>query len=212
MISRYLRVSVAAFSAAFGLVLLLGPGGAVADTNPVVSSVSPNTGSDSGGDTVTLHGSGYYCNTGGPVVQGSMNPYNGHDEPPPHDYLNVFFGNASANILSTPSDSEMTVQTPAGEGTVDVTVTCVAGNTLSSQPNPGDHYTYISSLAGGSGGSGTSLGSNAADTSSAPSDLAQTGGGPLARAQGSAPPPWPALAVFALPAAGWFARRRLGRR
>jgi large repetitive protein len=206
------RLSLAALGGLFS-VLLLGPAPVSAVDNPTVSSVSPRQGSSDGGDTVTLNGSGFYCGTGGPVVQGSDNPYNGHDEPPPHDYLNVFFGGNAANIIDTPSDSLMHVQTPAGSGTVDVTVTCGAGTTVSSAPSSGDKYTYVSSIDGSSLGNPSSgSGADAGSSSSLPSQLAQTGGGPAARAQGAAGAPWALLALLLVVPAGWLARRRFGSR
>jgi large repetitive protein len=205
------RLSLAAVGGLFS-VLLLGPAPVSAVDNPTVSSVSPRQGSGDGGDTVTLNGSGFYCGTGGPVVQGSDNPYNGHDEPPPHDYLNVFFGGNAANIIDTPSDNLMHVQTPAGSGTVDVTVTCGAGTAVSSSPSAGDKYTYVSSFGGSSLGKTSGSGADAGSSSSLPTQLAQTGGGPLARAQGSASAAWALLAVLLLAPVGWIARRRFGRR
>ena len=211
MFAAYRRVCLGAFGALFGL-LLLGsvPVGAV--DNPTVKSVTPNHGSDSGGESVTLLGSGFYCGTGGPVVPGSDNPYNGANEPPPHDYLNVYFGNNAAVITSTPSDGKMTVTSPSGEGTVDVTVTCVTGTTVSSAPNAGDRYTYENSIGGGGADTAPAgAGSDAASSSSLPSSLAQTGGGPAARVQATLNPAWAALGLLLLPAL-WFTRRRFGRR
>lgn len=206
------RAGLAAVAALLSVFVMV-PAQVSAVDSPVVSSVSPNRGSDSGGETVTLKGSGFYCGTGGPVVSGDNNPVNGHAEPPPHDYLNVYFGNAAANILSTPSDGEMTVTTPAGEGTVDVTVTCVAGNTVSSAPNAGDRFSYVSSLGGGGSlGQPKSGSSDAASSSSLPSSLAQTGGGPAARFQAASLPLAPALVALLILAAGWLLGRRLGRR
>ena len=197
-----------------GLGLSLGAGlwtaaPAMAGSSPVVSKVSPTIGDDSGGETITILGSGFYCGTGGPMVQ---NPKSGNWDPPPQDYLNVYFGNSSASITDVSSDGKMTVVDPAGEGTVDVTVTCVAGNSVSSQPNPGDRFHYINSLSpassggGGGGGGGGDVQANAA---SGPTSLAQTGGGMPSSPLGY----WLAglLAVMALPvlATSWSSLRRL---
>jgi hypothetical protein len=71
---------------------------------PVVSAVAPAEGSDLGGDTVVLTGSGF---TGA---------------------LTVFFGSAPAASFTVDSDTQVTAVSPAGsDGSVDVTVTTSAG-------------------------------------------------------------------------------------
>ncbi len=83
---------------------------------PIVSGLSPTSGSATGGDSVTITGSGFASATG------------------------VSFGTAPAAIVDVGSDSQMTVTSPAGSGTVDVTVASSAGT---STTNPADQFTYF---------------------------------------------------------------------
>ena len=84
---------------------------------PVVTGVSPASGSVTGGNRVTVAGSGFTGATG------------------------VSFGPAAASGLSVTSDTELTVTSPPAQaaGTVDVTVTTPAGPSTSS---PAGQFTY----------------------------------------------------------------------
>jgi hypothetical protein len=82
---------------------------------PVVATVSPNSGPTAGGTTVSLTGSGF---TGATAVR---------------------FGTALGTNLSVGSDSQLTVKSPAGFGTVDVTVSTA---TATSPTTPGDQFWY----------------------------------------------------------------------
>jgi hypothetical protein len=79
-----------------------------------VTAVSPASGSAAGGDSVTITGSGFTNAT------------------------EVAFGGASAQITNE-SDTEITVTSPPGSGTVDVTVMTPAGT---SAPSPADQFSY----------------------------------------------------------------------
>ena len=70
---------------------------------PSVASVSPNVGAEDGGTTVTITGDGLEGTTG------------------------VLFGDTPGAIVGTPTDTEVIVTTPAGVGTVDVTVEIPGG-------------------------------------------------------------------------------------
>ena len=87
-----------------------------ADASPTVTSVSPNTGSAVGGDTVTIIGTGF------------TNAYD------------VSFGGVSASFTVN-SDSSITATTPAAsaDGVVDVTVTNFGGTSATSTA---DQFTY----------------------------------------------------------------------
>jgi DNA-binding beta-propeller fold protein YncE len=82
---------------------------------PAVSGVSPATGPYTGGTTVTIAGSGF--------VEGAA----------------VEFGATSATSVTVNSASSMTAVSPAGSGTVNVTVSTYAGT---SAANAGDGFTY----------------------------------------------------------------------
>ena len=93
---------------------------ASAATVPVVTSVSPDTGVDTGGTSVTITGSGF---TGATAVM---------------------FG-SSAETYTVDSDTEITATTnSAGNGTVDVTVTTPDGT---SAITPSDQFTFVSAPA-----------------------------------------------------------------
>ncbi|WP_432037613.1 beta strand repeat-containing protein [Streptomyces cucumeris] len=81
---------------------------------PVLSSVSPTQGPATGGNTVTLTGSGF---TGATAV---------------------LFGSTAANSFTVVSPTQITVTAPPGSGTVQVTVTTPGGT------SNGVSYTYIS--------------------------------------------------------------------
>jgi hypothetical protein len=82
---------------------------------PVVASVSPNEGDAAGGTPVTITGTGF--------ANASA----------------VFFGSTAAAFTSQ-SDTSIQATSPPGAGTVDVTVTNVAGTSATS---PSDQFTYI---------------------------------------------------------------------
>ncbi len=82
---------------------------------PAVTGISPTNGPATGGDTVTVTGSGF---TG---------------------FTEVLFGTQSSTLLQSESDTELGAQTPPGEGTVDVQVVTPAGTSAAS---PASQYTY----------------------------------------------------------------------
>ena len=83
---------------------------------PTVTGVSPQTGSPSGGTTVTISGSGF---TNASAVS---------------------FGGAAATGFTVDSGTQITATAPAGTGTVDVTVTTPAGTSATSGA---DQFTYV---------------------------------------------------------------------
>jgi hypothetical protein len=88
-----------------------------ADPAPTVTSVSPNTGTAAGGDTVTITGSGF-------TTAGS-----------------VSFGGVPAASFTVNSDGSITAVTPAGAaGTVDVTVSAAGGTSATATA---DQFTYV---------------------------------------------------------------------
>jgi hypothetical protein len=83
---------------------------------PVVSSISPTSGDQGGGTSVTISGTGFSGATG------------------------VRFGPNSASSVSVDSDTQITAVSPAGEvGTVDITVTTPAGTSVTGAD---DQFTY----------------------------------------------------------------------
>ncbi|MGK8508114.1 beta strand repeat-containing protein [Nocardia asiatica] len=80
---------------------------------PALTSVAPNTGPRTGGNTITLQGTGFTGTT------------------------SVRFGNTPAPSFTVVSDTQITTTAPAGTGTTDITVTTTGGT---SNPLP---YTYI---------------------------------------------------------------------
>jgi len=82
---------------------------------PAVTSVSPSSGASGGGTLVTISGSGF---TG---------------------TVTVHFGDQEATNVMVVSATEITADSPPGEGTVDVTVTTAAGT---SSTSPADQFTY----------------------------------------------------------------------
>lgn len=87
----------------------------VISTGPVVSSLSPTSGSPSGGTSVVITGANL---TGATTVA---------------------FGSANATSFTVNSATRITAVAPAGTGTVDVTVTTPQGTSATSNA---DHYTY----------------------------------------------------------------------
>jgi hypothetical protein len=82
---------------------------------PVVTGISPASGKPSGGDSVTITGSGFTGATG------------------------VKFGATAVTAPTIGSDAQITATSPAGGGTVDVTVTTPAGTSATSAA---DQFTY----------------------------------------------------------------------
>ena len=82
---------------------------------PTVTSVTPNTGTNLGGHPVTIDGTGF---TGATAVD---------------------FGTNAATSVDVVSDTEITADSPAGTGTVDVTVTTPGGTSTTSS---NDQFTY----------------------------------------------------------------------
>ncbi|TMB90176.1 MAG: hypothetical protein E6J45_09260, partial [Chloroflexi bacterium] len=83
---------------------------------PKVTGVSPSSGSTAGGDTVTITGSGF---TGTTAVSFGANP--------------------SASF-TVDTDAQITAVSPAGSGTVDVTVTTPGAT---SPTGSADQFTYV---------------------------------------------------------------------
>jgi hypothetical protein len=82
---------------------------------PTVSSISPTSGPAAGGTNVTITGTGFTGATG------------------------VSFGGAAASNIIVDSDTQITATSPAGSGTVDVTVTTPNGT---SATGGADQFTY----------------------------------------------------------------------
>lgn len=99
-----------------GAVHTLVTAGTGTPATPTVSSVASTTGTTSGGDTVTITGSGF---TGATAVH---------------------FGVALATGVVVVSDTSITAISPSGTGTVDVTVTTPGGTTAVSEA---DQFTYV---------------------------------------------------------------------
>ena len=108
-----------ALTLAFGLCLAASP----ALAQPTVTALSPASGPAAGGQTVSITGTNF---TGGGGI------YNG----------TVFFGGVAATGVTLLSFSDLTAVSPAGAGTVDVTVTDNT-NGSSSTLGAGNDYTYI---------------------------------------------------------------------
>ena len=92
---------------------------------PIVTSISPTSGSTAGGTSVTINGT-YFANTSA-----------------------VLFGTTTA-VFTVNSDQQITATSPAGSGTVDITVATPSGM---SAPGVNDRFTYSS--GGGFGGTTT---------------------------------------------------------
>jgi hypothetical protein len=84
---------------------------------PSVSSVSPSSGSTLGGTAVTVAGIGFSAGA-----------------------TTVSFGSSPASSVTVNSTGSITAPSPAGAGTVDVTVTTSSGT---SATTPGDRFTYV---------------------------------------------------------------------
>lgn len=93
---------------------------------PLVTGLSPNHGSASGGTTVTIGGRGF--------VDGTQWPFTPSE---------VYFGAAWAANVTVNSSSSITAEAPPGAGTVDVTVRNEFPNKGTSPTHPPDQYTYV---------------------------------------------------------------------
>ncbi|MDE3080795.1 MAG: cadherin-like beta sandwich domain-containing protein, partial [Paracoccaceae bacterium] len=87
---------------------------------PTVTSISPTTGSASGGTSVVITGTGFSGVTA------------------------VSFGATAASAFTVNSATQITATAPAGSGTVDVRVTTGGGT---SATNASDRFTYLSNVA-----------------------------------------------------------------
>ncbi len=83
--------------------------------HPAVSSVAPSSGPAAGHTTVTIAGAGF------------------------EEVGTVRFGSTAAQSFTVKSETEISAVSPAGTGTVNVTVTTPAGETATTE---GDHFTY----------------------------------------------------------------------
>jgi hypothetical protein len=81
-----------------------------------VTAISPASGTEGGGDSVTITGSGFT------------------------DATAVDFGGVSAT-MAVNSDTEITATSPHGTGTVDITVVTPSGVSATS---PADQFAYVS--------------------------------------------------------------------
>jgi hypothetical protein len=114
---RILRMRWAAALALATLVAVLAaPGSAHATGLPTIASVSPNEGREAGGTPVTITGTNF---TGATAVK---------------------FGSANAKSFKVNSETSITAVSPAGTGTVNVTVTTAGGT---SKEVPADQFNYI---------------------------------------------------------------------
>jgi len=83
---------------------------------PTVTNVNPNTGPTSGGTSVTITGTNFF------------------------DVIAVQFGSNAAGSFTVNSPTQITATSPAGVGTVDVTVTTAGGTSAN---NTADQFTYV---------------------------------------------------------------------
>jgi uncharacterized protein YhjY with autotransporter beta-barrel domain len=100
---------------------------------PVISDVAPSSGPPGGGDTVVISGSNLSTTAG------------------------VKFGTTSATSFTVINDNQVNAVSPAGSGTVDVSVTAAGGTSTTAST---DHYTYAPAptITGVSPNSGIILG------------------------------------------------------
>jgi hypothetical protein len=89
---------------------------------PTITNVSPNTGPAAGGTTVTITGTGFLG-----------------------DAATVSFGGTAATGVVVNSDTSITATSPAGSGTVDITVTTGGGTSATSGV---DQFTYVPAVLG----------------------------------------------------------------
>ncbi|HUZ29735.1 MAG TPA: IPT/TIG domain-containing protein, partial [Solirubrobacteraceae bacterium] len=89
--------------------------------SPTVTGVNPSSGPAAGGTTVKIAGTNF------------------------SNAQQVMFGSQAATKFTVDYDNQITAVAPAGSGTVDVTVTTLAGTSATSSA---DHFTYVSSAPG----------------------------------------------------------------
>ena len=106
---------------------------------PTVTKINTTSGPVAGGTVVTVTGSGFYG--GGPSSEVSA----------------VNFGTTAGTSLSVTSDTNLSITSPAGSGTVDITVTTAGGTSLT---GTADQFTYVTgpTVTGISPNSGTTAG------------------------------------------------------
>jgi hypothetical protein len=102
--------------------------------NPTVTNVSPNTGPAAGGTSVTITGTRFVADN------------------PPHCFIpspvavsSVKFGSTNATSFTVNGPTQITATSPAGSGTVDITVTttCLTGGAVAtSATSSADRFTY----------------------------------------------------------------------
>ncbi len=108
-----------------GAVLQFSTSGTSTAAEPTVSSISPAVGTTTGGTVVTITGTDFIGATA------------------------VAFGTTSATSFSVVNNTSITATSPAGAGTVDVTVTTPLGTSATSSA---DHFTYtLSGIVTGGG-------------------------------------------------------------
>jgi hypothetical protein len=83
----------------------------------LVTNIDPRSGPSTGGTAVTITGTGFTCATG------------------------VSFGSTAETNFNIVNDTQITINSPAGSGTVDVTVTTPGGT--SAPGSSDDQFTYI---------------------------------------------------------------------
>lgn len=102
---------------------------------PVITSVSPTTGTSAGGTSVTITGTGFYGGTGSSVVS------------------DVLFGSTAATSFTVNSDTSITATAPAeAGGTTDVRVK------IESVTSSSDNYGFLPAITSVSPTTGTSAG------------------------------------------------------
>jgi hypothetical protein len=109
-----LVVAIAAFyfgSNTFRAGVNAGGAGQQAPANPIVSNISPTSGPAIGGTGITITGTGFTGTT------------------------SVLFGSTADNNFTVNSDTQIMATSPAGSGTVDVTVTTLNGTSATSRSN-----------------------------------------------------------------------------
>jgi hypothetical protein len=103
---------------------------------PTVTAVAPNTGPSAGGTSVTITGTNF---TGGaPMVTVPRPPMPPPTSPSPNP-VSVNFGTVPAASFTISSATSISAVSPAGSGTVDVTVSNPAGTSATSAA---DHFIY----------------------------------------------------------------------
>ena len=107
-----------------------------AEARPTVTSVTPNTGPESGGTSVTIVGTGF--------------DFNG--------VTTVMFGDKPATNVYVTYKDRILAQSPPGAGVVDVTVTTAAGTSAKSESDRFTYHAQAPSISGVSPASGPPTG------------------------------------------------------